>query len=105
MKSYVRIKAFVGLIPLAIGILQLFDYVPWNADEPLMAGFLIISVVGLMTASLPCERCGVSLVSPLLNMEGKETRKVIELQEALKAKGHRLFPYRKKCVHCGLERH
>lgn len=105
MKSLVRVKAYICLVFIVVGVVQAFFANLWAAPDPVMAGVAVVAVAGLFTMNVSCERCGESLISPLLTLERlpyeKRKRKLSELMK----KGYRLFPYRKKCVHCGLERY
>lgn len=99
IKSYVRVKAYLALIPVLVAFLQYLGFLPWEIEEFLKFDGLLIVLSMLFIVNLRCEKCGVSLLSPITDLEHKEARVVAKRQEELKRKGHRVFPFRKKWVH------
>jgi hypothetical protein len=105
MKSSVRVKAFGLLVFVPLGVAQAFSLVPWYADSPIMLGALILAWAGIVTVRLVCEECGESMLGAVLKLgefEGEERK--YKRRELLR-KGNSLFPYRKRCLHCSMERH
>lgn len=104
IKSWVRVKAFVLLGILVLGILQAFSFVPWDVAKPVQGGLALFGFAAYFSVSLQCENCGISVSSAVMAIqrfygEAREAKR-----EELVGKGNSLSAYKKHCVHCGQER-
>ena len=109
MKSYVRIKAYLLLIPMAVGMAQIFSFVPWTIERPVFGGLVMMSLVFFWIMALRCEECGVSPLSFAERFGKYGYEEQLKYGEELKAKTdgnhYRQLPFFRKCIHCGTERH
>ena len=107
MKSKIRIISFAALLLLFAGIAYLFSTFPYEPDKALLwAGFLLAFYVVYVATYMICENCGKSMKSEVMRLPGLPgTEEFIMARKRLFKSGYHLFPFKKHCPFCGVERY